>query len=169
VDPGCAQALRHHYPRAGVAVEAPVELLVERAARELASMTPVEGGPVRWHDPCQLGRGLGVYEAPRAILHRVLGHAPGELDDHRAASVCSGGGGLLPATMPATASAMARGRIDAHERAGGGRVVTACASSLRSLRREGAKRGVQVDDLVTWIARGLLKRPSTRSGSLPRP
>lgn len=148
VDPGCAITLRD----AGVRYD----LLVERGARDLARFGRVaregEEGPVRWHDPCQLGRGLGVYDAPRAILTRALGRAPDELPSRREKATCSGAGGLLPITMPETARAIAAARVDAHREAGGGRVVTACASSLRALRRA-APQGTAVDDLVTWMAR----------------
>jgi hypothetical protein len=57
--------------------------------------------------------------------------------------------------MPEVARAIADARLAAHTRAGGGRVVTACASSLIALRRRARGTGVAVDDLVTWIARGL--------------
>ncbi len=153
VDAGCAQTLRKHYANAGVALEAPVELLVERAARSLDLLTPVpqaDGAPVRYHDPCQLGRGLGVYEAPRAVLARALGRPPEEFDARREKGACSGAGGLLPTTMPGVAKDIADARMDEHERAGGGRIVTACASSLNAFLRPGR---APVDYLVTWIAR----------------
>jgi Fe-S oxidoreductase len=152
VDAGCAMALRTRYPEVGVKLGAPVELLVELAGRELGALSEVERTtePVRYHDPCQLGRGLGIYEAPRAILTRALGRAPDEFDTRREKATCSGGGGLLPATMPEVAKGIASARVDEHERGGGGRIVTACASSLLSFRRR--TRG-PVDDLVTWIAR----------------
>ncbi len=157
VDAGCALTLRSRYAEAGVAIEATVELLVERAARALPALSRVHhgSGPVRWHDPCHLGRGLGIYEAPRAVLGRALGRAPDEFDESREWTACSGGGGLLPATMPDVSRDIAGARIEAHRRAGGGRVVTGCASSLKSLRRKAAGSGVAVDDLVTWIARSL--------------
>ncbi len=153
-DAGCALALRVRYPEKSVRLDAKVELLVERAAEELGSLERVASAderarPVRWHDPCQLGRGLGVYEAPRAILTRALGRAPDEFDTRREKGTCSGAGGLLPSTMPATARTIAETRLAEHTSSGGGRVVTACASSLASLR----KAGGEVDDLVTWIAR----------------
>jgi Fe-S oxidoreductase len=130
-----------------------VELLVERAAKSIHELSPVDSppdGPVRYHDPCQLGRGLGVYEAPRAVLTRALGRAPDEFEGNRDRACCSGAGGLLPATMPDVARTIADARLDDHERSGGGRVVTACASSLMQLRR---RARAPVDDLVTWIAR----------------
>jgi Fe-S oxidoreductase len=152
-DAGCAMALRMRYPSLGVQLDAKVELLVEVAARELGSLGTVGEAhgrePVRYHDPCQLGRGLGVYEAPRAVLTRALGRAPEEFDARRDRAVCSGGGGLVPVTMPRASRTIAESRVAEHERAGGGRIVTACASSLLSFRRARAK----ADDLVTWIAR----------------
>jgi Fe-S oxidoreductase len=164
-DAGCAMALRVRYAEVGVELAAKVELIVERAARSLGDLSVVDDGKsgadgaVRYHDPCQLGRGLGVYDAPRAVLTRALGRAPDEFDERRERAACSGAGGLLPATMPDTARTIADARLDEHQRlcdgrdgrgARGGRVVTACGSSLLAFRRRGR---APVDDLVTWIAR----------------
>lgn len=146
-DAGCALALRTRYPEAGV--QAPhVELLVELAARELSRLRPApRPEPVRWHDPCALGRGLGVYDAPRAVLARVLGAPPLEFDRARNDAVCSGAGGLLPVTMPDIARAIARTRTAETKEP----IVTACASSLVAFRRAGA---VAID-LATLIADAL--------------
>lgn len=142
VDPGCAQLLAHRRPT----------LLVEAAARELGRLAPVAGfAGARWHDPCQLGRGLGLYEAPRQVLSAALGGAPREFDRRREGAACSGAGGLLPSTMPDNSRAIADDRLAEHERLGGGLLVTACASSLRRFR----SRGAQALDLVTLLARSL--------------
>jgi Fe-S oxidoreductase len=93
------------------------------------------------------------------VLARALGKAPDELADHREHSVCSGAGGLLPSTMPDIARGIADARLEAHARAGGGRIVTACASSLVALRKRAVSSGVPVDDLATWIAGSLQGRP----------
>ncbi len=154
-DAGCAHALRAHYPSAHATISPAIELLVERAARDLGRLSRGKNSfsePVRYHDPCLLGRGLGVYEAPRAILTRALGRAPDEFDARRAGARCSGAGGLLPRTMPETSRAIADARVREHEQSGGGHLVTACASSLYAFRRS-ARGGVS--DLVTWIARSV--------------
>jgi Fe-S oxidoreductase len=141
VDPGCAGALR--------AAGARVTLLVEAAAARLADLREGDGArAVRWHDPCQLGRGLGVYDAPRAVLTRALGRAPLEFAMRRERAECSGGGGLLPLTMPETSHAIAQKRV---ADAGGAEIVTACASSLLRFRKAGAT----ATDIVTVIAGAL--------------
>jgi hypothetical protein len=141
------------YPRVAVTPSPAVELLVERAARDLARLNPVPLVPpaeaVRYHDPCQLGRGLGIYAAPRAVLTRILGRAPDEFIARQERATCSGAGALLPRTMQQTSRAITKSRREEHARLGGGRVVTACASSLLAFRRA----GLAADDLVTWIAR----------------
>ena len=173
VDAGCAMALCRLYEPAGARLPAKPELLVEIAARALARLAPLgrqpDGRPVRWHDPCQLGRGLGAYDAPRSVLARILGRPPDEFHERRELSECAGSGGLLPSTMPEVARAIADARLSAHAMAGGGRVVTACASSLRALRIRSRGSGVAVDDLVTWIAHAVRPVPTVPTSGNPRP
>jgi Fe-S oxidoreductase len=179
-DAGCALALRRRYPDAGAGLPEGlrVEVLVEAAAAWLASArsaanvrnrgasdSPADGDAsdrvVLWHDPCQLGRGLGIYEAPRAVLAHALGRAPGEFPSSRERAVCSGAGGLVPSTMPEVARLIARARLDeARQAAGDGRpvvVVTGCASSLVALRKAAASTRdlprLEVEDVVSFVRR----------------
>jgi Fe-S oxidoreductase len=154
-DAGCAHTLRVHYPSVQATLSPTIELLVERAAKDLGRLTAAphggaHAGPVRYHDPCLLGRGLGVYEAPRAVLTRALGRAPDEFDARREGAHCSGAGGLLPVTMPETSRTITETRTSEHAEGGGGQIVTACAASLAAFRRRGP-----ASDVVTWIARAV--------------
>lgn len=151
LDPGCARTLLVDYPRLGVVVREPT-LLVDLAHRSLERFAKVSTDTaLRYHDPCKLGRGLGRYDEPRALLTRITGEAPAEFQRRREAADCSGGGGLLPVSMPEASRAIAVERRAQHDDAGGGRIVTACAASLARFRSVGAP----VDDLITWLARGL--------------
>lgn len=144
VDPGCAISFREQKPT----------LLVDLAARHLGRLRRLPAlseTRLRWHDPCQLGRGLGRYEEPRAVLGRVLGRPPDEFARRRGAATCSGGGGLLPVSMPEVSRTIASGRIAEHEHDGGGTIATACASSVRRLRSGGA----EVIDLASLIRQSL--------------
>jgi dimethylglycine catabolism B len=151
VDPGCARTLLVEYPKVGVALPE-AELFVDLAARSKARLATHEGAPVyRYHDPCQLGRGLGRYDEPRAILAQIGGRPPEEMQRARAEADCSGGGGLLPATRPEGSRAIADARVAEHRGRGGGVLVTACAESLRRFRASGEP----AEDLATLVARAL--------------
>jgi Fe-S oxidoreductase len=144
-DPGCAVQLTDARP----------VTLIELAARHLSRLVRLDElagrGPVRWHDPCQLGRGLRQYDAPRAILARLLGRPPDEFSRNRVDAACSGAGGLLPLSMPDNSARIADARIAEHLELGGGTIVTACGSSLRRLR----SRNAHVLDLGSLIRQSL--------------
>jgi Fe-S oxidoreductase len=143
-DAGCALELRPH----GAVTLA--ELGASRLERVKALREPLHDA--RYHDPCRLARGLGVEAEPRAVLERALGGPPLEFERNRKGGACSGAGGLLPFAMPRAARTIARGRIDEHERLGGGTIVTACSASLAWFRAQGAR----AVDLATVLARSLL-------------
>jgi fumarate reductase (CoM/CoB) subunit B len=145
VDPGCAITLGEQRPLT----------LVELAARHLDRLARVPdlggAGRLRWQDPCQLGRGLGQYDAPRAVLGLALGREPDEFARSRSAATCSGAGALLPVMMPDVSRRIALERVAEHERLGGGTIVTGCGAGLRRLRSCGAR----VMDLSTVIRRSV--------------
>jgi heterodisulfide reductase subunit D len=45
---------------------------------------------ITYHDPCRLGRHMGVYDAPRNVLQSVKGVTLQELDDNRENAQCCG-------------------------------------------------------------------------------
>jgi Fe-S oxidoreductase len=147
LDPGCARELVER----GVACSTVVEL-GDAALHRFGRVEGLgEGGSMRWHDACQLTRGLGLYEPPRRLLERALGRPADEFGRNREISACSGAGGLLPLTMPRASRAIADDRVAEHEQLGGGTIVTACASSFRRLH----SRGARVVDLITVMNRSL--------------
>jgi Fe-S oxidoreductase len=143
LDPRCALELSDSSPTT----------LVELAARhsERFAVARDQAAEVRYHDSCALGRGLGLYDEPRSLLARVTGRPPLELENTRQLGRCSGGGGILPVSMPQVARAAATRLAGEHQRLGGGTLVTSCASSLSQLRRA----GVAAVDLVTLLESGL--------------
>lgn len=142
LDPRCALELATCSPTT----------LIELAARKLGRFRAgARPRPLRYHDSCALGRGLGLYDEPRRLLARVTGAVPRELETPRELSRCSGGGGVLPISMPEIARGAAGLLAAEHARLGGGELVTSCASSLSQLRRS----GVDAVDLISLLEAAL--------------
>jgi len=47
---------------------------------------------ITFHDPCHLGRGMGIFEEPREII-KSQGYEISEMELSRNESFCCGGGG----------------------------------------------------------------------------
>lgn len=87
------------------------------------------GLAVTYHDPCNLARGGGLLEEPRAILRAVVNDfremPPGTI---RAKTFCcGGGGGLLTEELMATRLKGAKARVEAFQATGATHLATPCA------------------------------------------
>ena len=111
-DPGCLHAFRVLYVEAGVTIDTRLLHLSEAVLPFLGRFRKLSlGGPAFYHDPCHLGRDLGIYDAPRDVLSRVLGEGIAEFPRHHDKADCCGGGGAVPDVLPDTATAVARRRL----------------------------------------------------------
>jgi Fe-S oxidoreductase len=95
----------------------------------------MESLPLRatYHDPCELGRASGIYDAPRQVLASIPDLTLVEMALSQANAFCSGEGGNLEVFDPELSEEVA-GRRLAQARATGAQVlVTACARNKRAL------------------------------------
>ena len=86
--PICYKIFKERYRLEGVRVVHTAEYFKELID---SGRLAVEKGDIRYvfHDPCELGRGSGIYEQPRQILGQA-GYLV-EADQNRAESICCGG------------------------------------------------------------------------------
>jgi glycolate oxidase iron-sulfur subunit len=96
-------------------------------------------GVVTYHDPCHLGRGQGIREAPRRLLTEGAGATLVELPE---ADWCCGGAGSYNLTHPEMSLAILQRKLDNVRSTGAPTVATACPACLiqigYGLRREGS-------------------------------
>ncbi|MFQ5905798.1 MAG: (Fe-S)-binding protein [bacterium] len=130
--PTCAEFLNEHY---GVETKHVVSVVLEK----LNGLKPRRiGKKVTYHDPCDLGRGLGVFEEPRDVL-RKLGAELVEMKGNRTLSICcGGGGGMLVSDLP-TSDRIAEKRIRQALDTGADLLVTACPTCEQVLSKASAR------------------------------
>ncbi len=158
--PSCYHTWKHDYPRVigeplGFEVLHATELLA-RIVRDLP-LKPLEER-VTYHDPCDLGRTSGVYEAPREVIQAIPGVTFVEMEHHHQYSLCCGGGGDVEMADKDLTAAVAQRRIAQAQATQARVLLSACQQCVRTLagaaRRE--KLRVRVMDVVELVARQMV-------------
>lgn len=112
-----------------------VELTLEMAEKGAIQLDPnANPEPVMYHDPCNIARKSGVFEAPRKLLARICPEVI-ELTPNRMNGICCGGGGGLLQDSGSIVRRMISGKAKADQirNAGGKHLATACLSCHRQL------------------------------------
>jgi Fe-S oxidoreductase/FAD/FMN-containing dehydrogenase len=81
---------------------------------------------VTYHDPCHLGRFLGIFDAPRQIIQAIPDINFVEMPHNRENAICCGAGGGLRAINPSEALSIAQNRVLEAIRTGAKSIITAC-------------------------------------------
>jgi len=110
---------------------------------------------VTYHDPCDLGRASGIYQAPRDILQAVPGVEFVEMEDNREHCKCCGGGGNLEMVDPELSAALAKEKIKQIQATGADWVVTTCQQCIRTIMTTARRMKIPVKAL--YITELILK------------
>ncbi len=145
--PSCYRAWREFYPHLlgeelGVEVVHSTQWLAEAGL----PLRPLEG-KVTYHDPCDLGRGSGIYDPPREFLKSNGLHLV-EMSNTRAEALCCGGGGNMESLDLAAGHAVAQLRMQQASATGAEWVVTACPQCKRTLSSVRSDIPLRVVDIV---------------------
>ncbi|MGC8684526.1 MAG: (Fe-S)-binding protein [bacterium] len=92
--------------------------------------------PVTYHDPCNLGRGLGIYEAPRVIVRAATMHFI-EMYPNREKNYCCGGGGggvTVPDMYDFRMKYSGKKKVEQIQATGAKYLIAPCANCKKQLR-----------------------------------
>jgi heterodisulfide reductase subunit D len=116
---------------------------------------------VTYHDPCDLGRNGGIFEAPRQILNSIPGITLVELENNRAKSICCGGGGNVEMVAPHLSSAVAQKKLEEIQRTGVKAVATSCQQCVRTIKGQARRQklDLQVMDIMELVLQAIPSFP----------
>jgi len=157
---GCLRSLRKDYPAIGE-IEPEVLHTSEYLARlldqgRLPLHRPVERR-VTYHDPCHLGRHIGIFEAPRRILSAIPGVRFSEMERTRDVSWCCGAGGGVRTAFPDWATETAALRIEEARATGAEALVSTCPFCFHNLDQaiKITESPIEMIDLVELVGEAL--------------
>ena len=112
---------------------------------------------VTWHDPCDLGRFMGMFEEPRKIINSIPGIELVEMENNRYESKCCGGGGGMLAENADIAIEIATKRIAEAEKTKAEYLVTMCPTCEDVLSRAArySESSIEVIDLFDLLEMAL--------------
>ena len=164
--PSCYHMWKHEYGLEGVELLHHTEYLARLITQGRLNLGKIDD-TITYHDPCDLGRNSGVYEAPREVLKSIPGLTVVEMLHNREEALCCGGGGdfemLAPAMTQKIATRLVQEAIDADAR----RLVVACPQCKRIEMSgvEALKSNVRVTDLAELILESVRSADHTEATS----
>lgn len=152
--PGCLMTFKKSYPDMGLELVHSTQFLATRLEDMDMKKQDIE---VVYHDPCHLGRGLGIYEEPRAVLKSFADLK--EMKRAREQAWCCGSGGGVKSAFDDLALWSAAERLkDAKESgAGADAVVSACPFCKRNMKEAAENEGIEIEvyDVVELVKMNL--------------
>jgi Fe-S oxidoreductase len=151
--PEGVNAFRNDYPNVVGPLPFEVVHLSEVLVEHLDALKPDKTGEaVTYHDPCRLGRYLGVYDPPRAIIH-ATGADLVEMKKNRADALCCGSTGWVHCGRCAKGIQVTR--LRQAEATGARRMITACPKCRIHLTcaMNDLDYDIELEDLTTFLAR----------------
>jgi Fe-S oxidoreductase len=147
--PICLRVFREDYALKGIEVLHHSQYIARLIA---AGRISVAAGKelYTYHDPCELGRGSGIYEEPRDVIRSVGSLV--ELTENRARGLCCGSSIADTAIPDSGQTAISRALSESISATGAAGVVTACPLCKKAIARNSA---LPVYDLAEVVAESL--------------
>ncbi|MFZ5915943.1 MAG: (Fe-S)-binding protein [Chloroflexota bacterium] len=99
---------------------------------------------VTYHDPCDLGRKNGVYDAPRAVINSIPGMELREMVNCREDALCCGGGGDVAMMEADAVEHMAERRLAQAVSTGAQAIISSCQQCKRTLLQAARKTKTRI-------------------------
>ncbi len=151
---GCYRALKEEYPKLlgeefQIDAVHTSQLLNELLDAGKLKFKPHKGKKekVTWHDPCELGRDMGVFDEPRWVINAIPGVELVEMDRSQENSWCCGGGGGVKAANYALSQEIGKDKIPDVLATGAKVVVSGCPSCKQSINDASKALGSDVKEI----------------------
>ncbi len=157
--PGCYKTFADDYPHlTKTSLDQELKHISEYVIQvDELKFTKQVNARVVYHDPCHLGRHLGVFEPPRELLNRIPGLETTEMQRNRNTASCCGAGAGVKGAFPEISMEIAKKRVKEALGTGATIISSACPFCKRNLQEATEKIGgsAEVYDIVELAAKSV--------------
>lgn len=159
--PGCYRVFVHEYPRLigdlGFEVMHISQFLERKINEGKVNFREKIDKTIVYHDPCELGRHLGVYEPPRKVLSSIPGVKLIEFIHNKELTQCCGAGGVVKGTNPQWALELGKEKLEQAHDVGAEMVASTCASCKLNILDSIAENNdaLEAMDLTELVAKAM--------------
>ena len=155
IDPHCQEFMTNKYEKIidrfdGFKGEHFSEVMLKALTKGTLKSKKMKKVKVSYHDPCFLGRGLGIYEPPRQVLQRLDGVQLVEMKRNRQQSFCCGAR-ILGSYYGDLSDQTAKERINEFLETKADLLITACPYCKEIFGKVLGKEANRVHDLTEFV------------------
>lgn len=174
--PGCMVFFDHYYrdwaKKLGLTYDVEIKHISELTADFIKDgrlkFTHQIDRQATWHDPCHMGRHLGIFEPPREVLQALPGMKLVEMEHNRQDGLCCGSVLTRIKEPRPTADTIGKCRLDEAAEAGTDTIYTTCPCCEFQLRVAATSTGtpVQVLDFTDAVVQALGYEPTDTAAAV---
>jgi len=157
---GCYRMWKEVYPKKfkldhGIEIVHLPEFLLNGNGRELINFKNEINIKLSYHDPCHLGRHMGMYETPRELLKKIPGIELVEMDRNRENAWCCGSGGGVRSAFKELSEFAAMERLKEAKNTGAEALVSSCPFCMNQFKSNNKDSEIKVFDLSELVRKAI--------------
>ncbi|MHA1650835.1 MAG: (Fe-S)-binding protein [Candidatus Helarchaeota archaeon] len=157
---GCYRALKDIYPnkfgiKHGIEIIHLPEFLLEKLNNNEVIFNKKINMKITYHDPCHIGRHMGIYQPPRELLRKIPGIELIEMTRNRHNAWCCGSGGGVRSAFKEFSAFAAHERIEEAKETKSQAIISCCPFCLNQFKSNIKNNEIQAYDLSELILKTL--------------
>ena len=157
---GCYRTLKDTYPNKfglthGIEVKHLPEFIRSKLKSGELNFNRELNMKITYHDPCHIGRHMGIYKAPREVLQTIPGIELVEMTRNRHNAWCCGSGGGVRSAFKDLSAFAAKERIEEAKETTAEAIVSCCPFCLNQFKNNIENNDIQALDLSELIKKAI--------------
>ncbi len=157
---GCYRALKEVYPNKfgldlGIEIVHLPEFLLKKIKDDELKLSKDVNMKITYHDPCHIGRHMGMYRQPRELLEKIPGIELVEMPRNKHNAWCCGSGGGVRSAFKEMSASAANERIEEAIGTGAKALISCCPFCLNQFKANIGNGKIEALDISELVRKAI--------------